>query len=102
MNELSALIAAVSGIALSLLFEYIPGLSPWYEKQTSQVKRLTMLGVSVLVGFGLYAVSCWQIFNFNLSCDVGGVKLLVGAFILTLGMTQNTHLVNKILTGLSK
>ena len=40
----SKMLASIAGVVLSLAFFYIPGLSGWYKKQSSQVKSLVMLG----------------------------------------------------------
>lgn len=52
------LLSSVSGVVLSLLFSYLPGLSAWYGGLTGGKKRLIMLGMLALVAGGMYALDC--------------------------------------------
>ncbi len=52
------LLSSVSGIVLSLLFSYLPGLSAWYGGLIGDKKRLIMLGMLALIAGGIYALDC--------------------------------------------
>lgn len=52
------LLSSVSGVILSLLFSYLPGLSAWYGEQSGDKKRIIMLGMLALVAAGMYALDC--------------------------------------------
>jgi hypothetical protein len=90
------LLSSVSGIILSLLFSYLPGLSTWYETLTATYKRLVMLALLALTSLSAFGFSClgWlPYFNLNLACDQkGGVELLT-AFVLALVANQSTYLI---------
>ena len=90
------LLSSISGIALSLAFSYIPGLSPWYDTLTATFKRLIMLALLALTSLSAFGLAClgWlPYFNLDLACDQkGGVELLT-AFILALVANQSTYLI---------
>ena len=75
-----ATLASLAGVVLSLAFSYIPGLREKYAEQSSETKRLIMLAALFVVAAGMFGLSCagW---NDSVTCDVPGVKLLVGLFI---------------------
>lgn len=52
------LLSSVSGVILSLLFSYLPGLSDWYGGLVGDKKRIIMLGMLALVAAGMYALDC--------------------------------------------
>jgi len=54
----SDLLSSVSGVVLSLLFSYLPGLSAWYGELSGDKKRLVMLSMLALVAGGMYALDC--------------------------------------------
>lgn len=51
-------LALVAGIILSLVFSYIPGLNTKFAGLSSEVKRLIMLGLCILVGAGAFGLTC--------------------------------------------
>jgi len=73
-------LSAISGVVLSLLFSYIPGLSKWYGEKSEDVKRLIMLGLIVLAGAAAFGLACGGLagdFGIGLTCDkAGGIALL--------------------------
>lgn len=52
------LIAAVSGILLSVAFAYIKGLRVWFAALESEQKALLQLGLSALAAALIYVLSC--------------------------------------------
>lgn len=102
MSDLSTLLSGLAGLFISLGFSYLPGLSNWYDAQTSQVKSLTMLICLILVTMGAYAVSCWQWFAIpGLTCDNPGLRSLLAAFLAALATNQSTYLITRRLPGRS-
>ena len=66
------LLSSLSGITLSLLFSYIPGISTWYEVLSGAYKRLVMLFLLALTSFAVFSLAClgWlPYFNLDLSCS---------------------------------
>lgn len=88
-NQLSAL----SGVVLSLLCSYVPGLKQWYGSQSAQWKSLAMLFCLVLVSVGVYILSCVGWLS-TVTCDQTGIKALVNGFISALVANQATYLIS--------
>jgi Na+/H+ antiporter NhaD/arsenite permease-like protein len=91
----SALLIAAAGVLLSVLFEYIPGLSDWYNAKEDSLQRLIMIGCLVVVSGGLYGLSCAGYLQFiapslSLSCDQQGLIGLLVAFFSALIANQST------------
>lgn len=98
INSLSAEAAAALAIVsmlLSLLLEYAPRVSDWYEKLSPRYKPTVIAGLLALVVFGPLALSC-----FNLSqayvCDVenGFVEAFL-LYLASLVVNQTTHKMTK-------
>lgn len=85
------MLSAIAGVVLSLAFFYIPGLNTWYNKQTSQVKSLIMLGVLVVVAAAVFGLACWDIFEIPVTCDKDGALGLVEALIYAIVTNQGTY-----------
>ena len=93
MTELSTLpnlIAGSAGILLSLIFQYVPGLAPWYEAKGSQAKALIMLACLVAVTALAYVSSCYDLFQV-VACTEAGFRTLIMAFVVALASNQSTH-----------
>jgi len=92
MNELFPYIA---GVVLSLVFSYFPGLSKWYDGLASNVKRLVMLGLILVVAGAYFGLSCtsWAAdLGIDLACTEDGFKAVVLAFVQILIANQATYL----------
>lgn len=83
-------LSAVAGILLSLGFEYIPGLSVWYNGRDSQTKALIMLGLIVLAAAGSFGLSCYSPYEV-VACSQDGAWGLVSAVIAAAVANQSTH-----------
>lgn len=94
MNELIITLSSIAGVILSLLFQYIPGLSDWYEAQTSQLKAGVMLACLVVATVVLYSASCNDFISV-IACDEQGLKTLALAFVMALAGNQSTHQIAK-------
>jgi len=74
------LLSAVAGIVLSLAFSYIPGLNAKFAALDVQYKKLSMLGLLVLVAAGAFGLACTKygaMVGLPLTCDeAGGIVLL--------------------------
>jgi len=89
----SELLASVSGIVLSLLFAYVPGMSQWYEALTGEYKRLIMAGLLLAVSLAVFGLSCAGYLNL-VTCDRGGAVGLVRIFVMALVANQSTYLIS--------
>jgi hypothetical protein len=85
-----------TGIVLSLVCSYVPGVQGWYQKLDGMYKRLVMLLLLVITTSVIYAMACWNITaEFALvSCDTAGLKLLIKAFIGALIANQAVFLIS--------
>ncbi len=88
------LISASAGILISLILEFVPGVSPWYTKFSAQQKRLGVLVALFVVVAGAYGLSCAGVFGFFACNSDGGWEALT-AFIAALVANQSAHLVLK-------
>jgi hypothetical protein len=85
------LIATVAGVALSLLFSYVPGLSTWYAALTATLKSLIMLVLLVIVTGAIYALGCGGILDSGLTCDTAGLTQLAWMFVMAAIANQATY-----------
>lgn len=89
-------LAATAGAILSLLFEYVPGLSTWYETLSEAQKRLVMLVLLVVTAAGVFGLSCYTPAPVDwVTCDVGGIWGLITALIAAIVANQGIHLMAK-------
>lgn len=87
MELSSEMLVGIAGVALSLLFSYIPGLRTWYAGLVAEVKQLIMLGLVVAVSGAIFALGCYDIISTGIACDRYGVISLV--WMVVLGLTSN-------------
>lgn len=88
MNETT--IASITGIVLSLLFSYIPGLKDKYSTLSSDYKRLVMLIALFTTTLGIFGASCAG-YSYSITCDVVGAKELVSLFVAATIANQATY-----------
>lgn len=87
-------LALVSGVILSLLFSYIPGLNSKYKSLDGVYKRLVMLGLLLLVSGVIYGIAClgWAAsIGIAVTCDQAGVIELGKGFVLAMIANQTTY-----------
>lgn len=85
-SELSAL----GGVALSLIFSYVPGLSSWFDAKEPTAKRLLMALLLLLLAAGVFGLSCAGVLTVA-SCDKPGALGLVSAYLAALVANQATY-----------
>ena len=87
-------LALISGAVLSLLFSYIPGLNVKFAELGSEVKRLIMAGLLLVVAGSIYGLSCagWGTsFGVEVACDQEGLLNLVQVFVIALIANQGAY-----------
>lgn len=89
----SELLASISGIVLSLLFAYVPGISQWYDALTGEYKRLIMAGLLLVVSLAIFGLSCAGYLNL-VTCDQDGAVGLVRIFVMALVANQSAYLIS--------
>jgi hypothetical protein len=88
-------LSAITGVALSLAFAYIPGLKDAYDAQTSQGKARIMAIALIVVAGGLFGLACANIanlFDVAIVCDVPGLVSVVKALLAALVANQAAYL----------
>ena len=89
-------LSSVAAIILSLLFSYWPGLNTWYAAQTEARKKLLMLGMTITVAAGAFALSCgdllFDLFGVSLACSQESAVALVRAIIWAVVANQSTYM----------
>jgi hypothetical protein len=94
-KDLPTLIGAIAGFIMSILVE-IPGIKAKFDSLSTPMKRLVMSALLV-VGAGIaYGATClgWlgMLFpNIPLTCDEGGLAVLISALFAALTANQATY-----------
>lgn len=87
-------LSGMSGVALSLIFAYLPGVKPWFIKQSGEIKRLIMLVCLLLIAGVIFGLSCYGWIDGAgidaVSCDKVGAWALLRAFLAALVANQAT------------
>ena len=83
-------LAALAGLILQLLFEYLPGVEGWYGKLTPQYKRLVMLSLLILAAGGSYAAACYTPWK-AVECNQAGIWQLIAAVFAAVAVNQSAH-----------
>ncbi len=89
------LLAGLAGVLVSLVFEYVPGVSQWLDAKPAQYKKLFMLGAMAVVGAGSFGLSCFSPYQLGIDCDTNGawgVLATVGAAVVA---NQGFHRITK-------
>jgi len=89
-------LALLSGVVLSLLFSYIPGLNTWFAALESSVKRLWMLALLLLVGLSVVGIACAGFgadLGIAVTCDKTGFLGVLKAFVAAMIANQATYAV---------
>lgn len=81
----------IVAVFLSLAFSYIPGLSDWYGKLTSEVKRLIMLVLLVLTAAAIFGISCAKWIETGVTCDKAGALGLLQAVLWAIITNQAVY-----------
>lgn len=84
------LLAGLGGIALSLAFSYITGLSERYAALDPTQKRGVMLAAIVAVAVAALGASCVSVYN-AVTCDRDGAVLLAQCVLSALVANQSAY-----------
>ena len=94
MDITPEVLASFAGMLLALLFEYVPGLAPWYDKLEQVRKQLVMLGLVVAVALIAFGLSCGGYLN-SVACDDKGALGLLWTVGLALTANQGVHMITR-------
>lgn len=87
-------LGAISGIVLSLLFSYVPGLNAWFAALEKQRKQLIMGLLLVAVALGAFALSCAGV-NGSFICTKDGAIQAGQVLIAALVANQSIYLITR-------
>jgi ascorbate-specific PTS system EIIC-type component UlaA len=87
-------LARIAGIALSLIFSYIPLAQKYYDTLDGIAKRLVMAGLLLLVAAITYGLSCWGVISGYVECTQAGLVSTIGFFIDALSANQAAFLIS--------
>lgn len=87
-------LALYSGVVLSLVFSYVPGIESKYKGLDVAWKQLVMLGLLVLVAIGIFSIACAGMagdFGLTATCDKNGVVEIIKILIMASIANQATY-----------
>jgi hypothetical protein len=85
---------AGSGVAISLLLEYFPKLSVWYNALPDNQQRLLVLGSGLLVVLGAFGLTCLELLVLPWVCTAPGLYDALLAFVAFIIANQSAYLVS--------
>lgn len=83
------ILAEVAGMALSIIFAYVPGAKDWFEGLGGTQKRLTLGGLILVVTVALFFYTCQT--SQEITCTVDGALKMAEYFIKALIASQATY-----------
>jgi len=88
------ILIAIGAALLSLLFEFVPGFAPWYDKFDPVQKRLFMAGILFVTVAVLFGLSCAKLLAY-FACTAIGAWEAVLLWLGAIAINQGVHLVFK-------
>jgi sterol desaturase/sphingolipid hydroxylase (fatty acid hydroxylase superfamily) len=86
-------IAAVAGFVLSLLLEYAPKFSDWYNGLPDNMQKLVVIALGLVVVGGEFGLGCAGLVKPIWVCTAAGAWEAVLAFVAYLVANQATYVV---------
>lgn len=88
-------ISAAAGMLLSLGFSYIPGVKQRWKAQSGTEKRMYMGMLILIVGMGVFILSCGGLVGW-IGCERAGASQLIEQVVFALVANQSIYgLTNK-------
>jgi len=97
LNLTLDVLSQITGIALSLLFTYVPGAKDWFENLETKYKPLTMVAVNLVVLGAIFGLSCSGVI-YVAPCSVEGGLSMLRLFVQAMIANQATYLVTRKLS----
>jgi len=94
MTVTPEMLVGVSGVVLSLLFSYIPGLRVWFAGLVTETKQLIMLGLILVISSAVFVLGCNGILVTNLVCDKSGIVSFVYIVVTAIITNQATYAIS--------
>ena len=85
-------ISAVNGAFWSLFFQLIPGVAPWFEAKSKEIKADIMAVVLLLSTAAIIVAACYiPTLPAAITCDRVGITAALVAFVFSVMANQGTH-----------
>lgn len=87
-------LVGLAGVVLAILFEYVPGLTDWYNQLKNNYQRLLMLGMLVVVAGVVFGLNCEGWFAGKIpvvECSQEGIEELIWLVVVAVASNQGTH-----------
>lgn len=94
-------LSGVTGVLLSILFEYFPEASDWYQRKSEAAKRRYMLLFMLLTAIGATGAACagwWD----GLVCNRGAVETVGRALFFAVVGNQGFHRLTKMPSAVTR
>lgn len=86
---------AVAGSAVSLLLEYFPKLSGWFNAQPDNTQKLLVLGSGVVVVGAAFGLNCLALLvELPWECSLVSLKEVAAGYFAFVLASQGTYLVS--------
>jgi hypothetical protein len=76
---------------VAILFDWLPGLSAWYDGISELKKKQVMAGLLLVIVLAIYGGICGQIFSAEFTCDKTGFASMIQVFLIAVGVNQGIH-----------
>jgi len=94
------LLTVIAATTLSLVFDYFPTVSEWYDSLTEAGKRQVMLGLLVTALAVIFAGNCFSVVDVSaVTCDAQGVVSALQILFLAVTGNYAFHKVTKPTEG---
>ncbi len=80
----------IAGVALSLVFSYVPKVKVWFSDQQPNTKRLVMLSSLAATSLGAFALACMGRLD-TVACTADGSWQLLEYFVLAAIANQTAY-----------
>lgn len=81
--------------AMSLVFDYLPGVAQRFDALAVEHKRIITVGLAVVLGAASFAAQCYGLFQTNLVCDVKSGWDLFYGIVLAVAVMYGFHKATK-------
>ena len=81
--------------ALSLLFDYFPGLAARFDELKTESKRLITVGLAALTGMAVFFAQCYGLVETNLTCTPLAAWDLFYGIVLAVAVMYGFHKATK-------
>lgn len=85
---------ALSGVVVSLVLEYFPKLSDWYNALADNIQRLIVLASGFVVILSAFGLACLDILGTPWTCSAPGLYDALLAYVAFLVASQTAFLIS--------